>query len=64
MKSYNGELGSARPLELLVIVRELTTQNNKELLRSEVPENIGNGEVWELPDFEEWQQIFGHVIGF
>lgn len=63
-ENRDSELARWRLLVLAAAVETLRSKGKEELLQFRAPTTLENGEAWYLYGFDEWQAIFGHVIGF
>jgi hypothetical protein len=64
MGNTDHELAYHRLHVLVFVVEALARAGWPVLSRFKEPRRLGIGDPWHLPDIEEWQAIFGRVVGF
>ena len=64
LNNQHGHLAGRRLAPLLEVVTTFTSMGKQNVLRFKAPPDLDNGRRWDLFDWEEWQSMFGHVIGF
>lgn len=64
MFNYNALLWMKRLEYLHQVIDTLVYLRMPEVLRFKAPNDLDNGNIWELCDFGEWTGIFGDIISF
>jgi hypothetical protein len=64
MRNYNPQLASYRMQHLCSVVNILVKYKKTAVLRFKGPTNLETGQLWHLYDWQEWEKIFGGVVGF